>query len=121
MNKMVFGTFTWPENPEIYEEICTREPVYTKNDSGETVYSGLSAVRRTMKGSGVFAGSDAYAQFKTLAALVSQTTAAKLNHPVWGERSAYLMEIKSTMMPRENYVAYSFTFLEADSKGAIPN
>ena len=120
MNKMSFGSYTWPENPETYEEIALRDALYTKNDAGETVYAGLGPVRRTMTGSGVFTGSSAYANYKALAALVSQTTAAALNHPVWGERSAYLMEVRSTLEPREDYVAYRFTFREADSSGEIP-
>ena len=120
MDKMRFGSFVWPENPETYEEICTREPRYAKNDAGETEYAGLSQVRRTMKGSGAFTGSGAYASFKTLSAMVNQTEAAKLIHPVWGERNAYLVEIQSAMQPREDYVAYSFTFLEANSSGEIP-
>ena len=110
MDKMRFGSFVWPENPETYEEICTREPRYAR----------LSQVRRTMKGSGAFTGSGAYASFKTLSEMVNQTEAAKLIHPVWGERNAYLVEIQSAMQPREDYVAYSFTFLEADSSGEIP-
>jgi len=120
MNKLRFAAFTWPENPETYEESAAREPVYGKNDAGKTVYTGLSAVRRTIKGSGVFTGADAYANFKTLAAKVSQETAETLVHPVWGERSVYLVELQSTMEPRENYVAYRFTFLEADGDGAVP-
>lgn len=120
MNKMSFGTFTWPENPETYEEVCSRKPLYGKNEAGQTVYIGLSDLRRAMSGRGAFTGSQAYANFKALAALAGKTAAAKLNHPVWGERNAYLVELKSTMQPRENYVAYSFTFLEADSNGKIP-
>lgn len=120
MDKMRFGTFTWPENPERYEETCVREPVYTQNTDGEAVFSGLGPIKRTMTGSGAFAGSGAYTHFKALEALIGQTTAAALIHPVWGTRNAYLMELHSTMEPREDYVAYTFTFREADSSGKIP-
>lgn len=120
MTKMSFGTFTWPNNPERYEEKCTREPVYTQTEDGETEFSGMGPVKRIITGSGAFFGSNAYANFKTLLAQVSQTEPAILTHPIWGTRSAYLTELVSVMEPRENYVAYTFTFREADTSGAIP-
>ena len=120
MANMSFGTFTWPNDPEKYEEKCVREPVYTQTEEGETVFSGMGPVTRTITGSGAFFGSSAYANFKTLLALVSQAEPATLTHPVWGTRSVYLTELASSMEPREDYVTYTFTFREADESGAIP-
>lgn len=120
MDNMRFGSFTWPNNPERYEEKCIREPVYTQSDENDTVFSGMGPVKRTITGSGVFFGSNAYSNFKTLLALVSQNEPATLTHPIWGERSVYLIELTSAVEPREDYVAYSFMFREADSSGVIP-
>lgn len=120
MANLSFGTFTWPNDPEKYEEKVTREPVYTKDAEGNSFYSGMSPVRRRITGNGAFFGSNAYASFKALLAMVNQSEPAALNHPVWGSRSVYLTELTSSMEPRENYVAYSFTFLEAAADGTIP-
>ncbi len=120
MANLSFGTFIWPNDPQRYEEICVREPVYTQTEDGQTVFSGIGPVKRTITGSGAFFGSSAYKSFKALLALVSQEVPASLVHPIWGTRSVFLTELKSTMEPRENYVAYSFTFREADASGAIP-
>ena len=120
MDKMQFGTFVWPENPENYQEICIRKPVYTQTEDGTTVFSGMGVVKRTITGSGVFSGSGAYTKFQTLAARMKQTAPETLKHPVWGDRSAYLTELTSTLEARDDYVAYSFTFQEADSNGGIP-
>lgn len=114
MANLSFGTFTWPNNPEKYGEKVTREPIYLKDAEGNTSFSGMSAVKRTITGSGAFFGSDAYATFKALLAMVNQAEPATLTHPVWGSRRVYLTELVSGMEPREDYIAYSFTFLEAD-------
>lgn len=120
MANLMFGSFVWPNDPEKYQEKCVREPVYTQNDSGDATFSGMSAVKRTITGSGVFFGSNAYNNFKQLQALVSQRQAANLAHPVWGTRKGYLTELVSDLESRENYVAYSFTFLEAEADSLWP-
>lgn len=120
MNKMSFIDFAWPENPEQYHVTCYREPVYTTTDSGETVFSGMGPVKRTITGSGAFFGTGAYNSFKALAALIDETAPGTLTHPVWGEISAYLTELTLAQEPRADYVAYTFTFREADSTNAIP-
>ena len=116
---MKFGDFTWYSGPEKYQEKCTREPVYVRNEAGVTVFSGMSQVRRVITGSGTFVGRNAYTYFKALMAKVNLSEPAMLTHPIWGERSAYLTELTSVMEPRENFVAYTFTFVEADANGAV--
>lgn len=120
MEKMTFKTFTWPRNPETYSQSWEREPVYVKNESDETVFNGMGPKKLTITGSGCFLGSTAYADFKKLAALMEEASAGSLTHPVWGTVSVILTRLELTQEPRENYVAYRFTFREADSKGAIP-
>lgn len=115
MANMCFGSFTWPNDPEKYEEKCTREPVYTEDGDGNKVLSGVGPVKRTVTGSGAFFGATAYANFNALLALMDRGEAANLIHPVWGTRKAFLTELVSLMELRENFVAYSFTFQEAVS------
>lgn len=120
MTKMSFANFTWPNNPEQYEEVCVRQPRYIIVGNGEEEYAGLGPVVRVITGSGAFFGSDAYADFKTLQSQMELMEPAILTHPVWGTRRVYLTELKSRMEPKENYVAYSFEFREVDSSGKIP-
>lgn len=44
MDKLVFRSFTWPQNPEILRYSYSREPVYTKNAMGNVVFSGMGGV-----------------------------------------------------------------------------
>lgn len=120
MDKLVFKTFTWPVNPEVCQEAFEREPIYAKTDDGKSVFSGMGAMKRVITGSGAFFGSDAYANFSNLATLFADATLGTLTHPVWGARKVYFTELQMTQSPKEDYVAYSFTFTEADSDGAIP-
>ena len=120
MTNMKFGEFVWYTGPEKYQEKCTREPVYVKDEAGATVFSGMSRLRRVITGSGSFVGRNAYNYFKELMAMVNLAEPATLVHPIWGDRSVYLTELTSVMEPRENFVAYTFTFLEADADGTVP-
>jgi prophage DNA circulation protein len=120
MEKMTFKKFTWPRNPEVYNQSWEREPVYEKNEADEMAFTGMGPKKLTITGSGCFSGDTAYADFKKLAALMEEATTGSLVHPVWGTMTAYLTGLELTQEPRENYVAYRFTFREADSQGAIP-
>lgn len=120
MNKLKFKTFTWPNNPERLHVEYVREPVYEKNDAGDTMFVGMGPLRRTVTGSGAFFGSGAYDSFRELAALMGQSTPGSLIHPVCGTMNAYFTELKLSQEPRENFAAYTFAFREADSSGAIP-
>ena len=120
MANLSFGTFVWPNDPENYREKCVREPIYIQNDNGTTTFSGMSEVKRTITGSGAFFGSNAYSDFKQLLALVNQKQAANLQHPIWGTRKGYLTELISDLESREDYVAYSFTFLEEGTESLWP-
>lgn len=120
MDKLRYKTFTWPENPERYRVESKREPVYSKNEDGSVAFDGLGPRKRVVTGSGCFAGSGAYTNFKALEAMTAQTDAGELEHPVWGTMTAFFTELVMEQEPRADYVAYSFTFREADSSGAIP-
>lgn len=120
MEKMSYKGWVWPQNPEKFEQFFLREPVYVKNSSDVMVFTGMGPMKRTFTGSGTFFGSTAFEDFKALAALFAETTCGALVHPVWGTFQAYFTELEMTQEPRENEVAYRFTFREADANDAIP-
>lgn len=120
MEKLVFKTFTWPVNPEKYQEAFTRDPVYDKTDSGDSVFSGMGPMKRVITGSGAFFGSNAYTQFNNLAAVFAEAAKGTLTHPVCGSRTVYFTRLQMMQSPKSDYVAYSFEFTEADADGAIP-
>ena len=120
MDKLKFKTFTWPTNPEVYQENFLREALYAKTDAGDSVFSGMGPMKRVISGSGAFFGTDAYTNFNTLAALFAEKTAGDLIHPVCGSRRVYFTELQMAQSPKSDYVAYSFEFREVDADGAIP-
>lgn len=120
MSNFSFKTFTWPINPEVYNEYYERDAIYAKADTGDTVFSGMGEMKRVITGSGAFFGTDAFENFKKLATLFEDAAAGTLTHPVWGARTVFFTELQMTQPPKADYVAYSFTFKEADSTGALP-
>lgn len=120
MDKLVFKSFTWPVNPETYQETWAREAVYEKNEAGDLVFSGMGERKRVITGSGVFFGAGAAENFQKLAEIFEDAGAGTLTHPVWGKRTVYFTGLQMTQSPRADHVAYSFTFQEADSEGALP-
>lgn len=120
MDKLKYKFWTWPENPEIFLIDAVMEPMYTVEDDGTIQYQGLGPLCRVITGSGVFHGADASEDFNALAVIMATGTAGDLVHPVWGTISAYLTGLKMEEGSRENYIAYSFTFREADESGTIP-
>ena len=120
MNKLIYKSFVWPQNPDHYQMQFVREPVYQKNEAGETVFTGMGPMKRVITGSGSFIGPTAYGDFQELAETFSDATYGALVHPVFGSCRVYFTELQVTQQPRENYVAYKFEFREADEDGAIP-
>lgn len=120
MNKLRFKTFVWPQNPHTCREEFLREPVYVRNELGETVFSGMTQMKRTVTGSGAFFGEHAYERFQALAELFAENSTGELIHPLWGTRVVWFTELEVTQEPRVDYVSYRFTFREADANGGIP-
>ena len=119
MEKLKFKDFVWPRNPEVYKVRYDHEFVYQEVAEDVLELKGLSEVRRTVTGSGVFTGGSAYSDFKKLEALCAQKNAGALIHPVWGTVTAFFKELELNQDSRENYVAYSFKFLELTSEGTV--
>ena len=120
MNKLIYKSFTWPRNPEHYRHSYVREPVYGKNEEGETVFTSMGPEKLTVTGSGSFFGDTAYADFQALIKVFEESTSGELVHPVWGTVKCYFTRLELTQEPKHNYVAYEFEFREADADGAIP-
>lgn len=120
MYKMSFKGVDWPRNPDHYCQEYLREPVYSKDSSNNTVFTGMGPLKLTVTGSGAFFGTNAYDNFKVLSNLFSQSTVGALYHPVWGTVQAFFTKLELTQEPKPDYVAYSFEFKGADEKGAIP-
>lgn len=119
MANLKFKDFTWPNDPEVYREVTTREPQYTTQD-GTSTYTGMGYLHRTITGSGAFLGQRACADMKTLVDLAEQTTPGYLIHPIWGSRYCYLTKLEIEQDSQSDLVRYSFAFTEAHSDGTIP-
>lgn len=120
MDRMQFKTFVWPENPETFRIRAVRSPRYTINDTQDYVYGGLGPMCRVISGSGVFCGEYAVQNYNTMQVLMANGTVGELKHPLWGTMKAFLTGLTMDMEGREGYIAYSFTFREADEEGIIP-
>ena len=119
MDFLSFKTFVWPQNPTTYREVATRTPEYYTQD-GETYYRGMSDLKRTISGSGVFYGEDAYEQYLKLQKLMTEISAGNLAHPIFGIRYCYFTLLEVTQEPKENYVSYRFEFTQALLNGEVP-
>ena len=119
MDFLSYKTFVWPQNPHTYREVTTRTPKYYTQD-GETYFDSMSDLKRTITGSGVFYGSDAFTQYKKLQKLAEDGSAGNLEHPIFGIRYCYLTLLEVTQEPKENYVSYRFEFTQARLNGEIP-
>lgn len=119
MEKLKYKTFVWPHNPHTYRDEQIREPLFRKTGD-EDVFYGMTPVKRTITGSGVFFGGKAYEQFRELEKIFTDNTAGDLIHPVWGKCHCYFTALELTQEPRNEYVSYRFTFTGALPNGEIP-
>lgn len=119
MDKLIYKTFVWPQNPHTYKEEFQREPQYSTVD-GVTRFDGMGDMKKIITGSGVFYGEDAFDQFKKLSLLFEETNPGNLQHPIWGITYCYFTGLEMTQEPKDNYVSYQFTFTGALSNGIVP-
>ncbi len=120
MGKLAFHTFTWPENPESYQVVRRREPIFLQNESGVYEFSALAGPKRVISGSGVFTGPLAWENFGYLEELLMAGTLGTLIQPNGERLKAYLLELTTQEDSRADYVRYHFSFREADESGKIP-
>lgn len=109
---MQFGTFTWPNDPEIFRMKFTRKVTVAAGGNGLWTVSNVARLGRTFECEGVFFGSSAYQSIHALATLYIAGTPARLVHPHWDAVTALLSEMEVTEGPGENLVKYKLTFLE---------
>lgn len=120
MPNLQYKTFVWPQNPSTYSQRILRTPVYFQKDDGTVLFAGLSGVKRSITGSGVFTGTSAVSKYQELEALALIPTSGKLTHPTLGELTCYFTQLKMTQEPENNVIHYEFTFTQADGDDAIP-
>ena len=113
MLKMRFGSFVWPNNPRTYTLSCKRETAVHKIPMGGFAVQDLGRTATVMQGEGEFFGAGAYDTFQELLSVFQKGGQQMLVHPVWQTASAYFTELTLTQEPRDDYVAYRFTFCEA--------
>lgn len=121
MEKLKFKDFTFPENPETMSIQFVRPVLFERKTDGTVEFYGLGPGCRTLTGSGAFFGPLAYTRFITLSNMVYDSSPGTLELPILQDWSAYLTQVEATQTPTENYVAYRFTFREADAKGRVMN
>ena len=113
MLKMRFGSFVWPNNPRTYTLSCKRQTAVHKIPMGGFAVQDLGRTATVMQGEGEFFGAGAYDTFQELLSVFQKGGQQMLVHPVWQTASAYFTELELTQEPRDDYVAYRFTFCEA--------
>lgn len=120
MANLKFKNFVWPQDPDEYTERVRRTPVYEETAEGGIHFTGLSGVKRTITGAGVFQGPEAVENWKALETLAAKPSTGDLVHPVWGTRNCYFTELEMTSQPRPDVIHYRFTFTWADENNDIP-
>ena len=112
LTPMRFKNFTWPHNPESCTLEFRRRLAVHRVPFGSCVLQDLGSAYRVLRGNGVFAGPDAYDQFRMLSDVFRQEGAGLLVHPVWHTERAYFAALAVTEEPLPDYVRYTFEFWE---------
>ena len=112
LTPMRFKEFTWPHNPEVYTMEYRRRIAVHQVPFGSCVMQELGSACRVLKGEGVFAGENAYAQFRRLAEVFREEGPGLLVHPVWRTERAYFAFLEAAEEPRPDFVRYRFEFWE---------
>ena len=97
---MQFRNFIWPNEPSSLRVTSRRRTALLEEPGGGWTLQDLGTAARTVTGEGVFFGETAYESLRTLEALL-------------GTLQAVLTELEGEQEPRENFVRYRFTFVEA--------
>ena len=119
MDKLIYKTFVWPQNPHTYKEESIRQPHFFTVDH-QTYYEGMGQMQRIITGEGTFFGENAISDFQELANLFENGDPGNLQHPQWGIRYCYFTRLELTQEPKENCVSYRFEFTQASANGQVP-
>ena len=108
---MQFRTFVWPNNPEKLQ-ITFHRKTEVEPYNGMWTVSNIARMPRVFTGEGIFFGEDAYSAFSSLAVMFYDGKAGTLILPSWSSATALLTDLTVTEEPAENFLRYSFSFLE---------
>ena len=120
LETMRYKEYVWPVNPHTYREERILEPEYSKDELGNDVFNGMKPVQLRISGAGAFWGDTAASDFRRLASYFIDEEPGDLVHPLWGTRYCYFTNLKMTQEPKENYIAYEFTFEQSHANGFLP-
>ncbi len=112
LSPMRYKDFVWPHNPRVYQIAYKRRLVAHKVPMGDYLLQDMGLEHRVLRGEGIFAGKNAYSDFRRLASLFYEGTAGMLIHPLWQEANARFAELELLQEPMPNWVKYSFCFWE---------
>lgn len=113
LNTMRYKTFTWEYNPERCSYSCEKSYAnhkYPELLGGELEDMDVNSV--IISGTGEFFGENAYKRWQELVAVFQENGVGSFYHPVYSDvTEALLIELKSDMEPRDDYIRYTFTFV----------
>ncbi|BAK99092.1 hypothetical protein OBV_18940 [Oscillibacter valericigenes Sjm18-20] len=112
LTPMRYKDYVWPHNPETYSVTWQKKIAVHKVPFGRYCMQELGSSYRVMRGGGVFVGTDAYQEFRRLAAVFDEDGAGLLVHPVWQAAGAYFVSLQLTEEPMPDFVRYTFEFWE---------
>ena len=112
LTPMRYKDYTWPHNPEVYSVEHRRRMAAYQVPGGASVLQDLGRSYRVLRGEGVFAGENAYEQFRELTEVFRDSGPGLLVHPVWQAERVWFVSLTVTEEPLPDYVRYSFEFWE---------
>ena len=116
LRPMQYKGFVWPHNPRTYTITYDRQVAVHKVPFGRYAMQDLGMTHRVMRGEGEFVGPEAYDTFRALASVFYEGGPGTLLHPVWQSAQVYFVALALTQEPRKDYVRYTFTFWETNSR-----
>lgn len=114
LSSMRYKTFTWPNNPS--ECKYSVDKAYAKHKYPELAgveVEDMDNNAAVITGSGEFFGPNAYSQWQQLLEVFNQHGVGGFYHPLYPNIHTVLMtKLDMSVEPREDYVAYTFEFVE---------
>ncbi len=112
MKKLIFGSFTWPNNPTKMTFKCTKnlKDFFIPNKGDQLQSFGQNA--RILTGEGEFFGTTAFVSYFRIYSLFEAGIPKDLFVPGFANYMAYLTEFNLVGEPGPETVKYTFTFIE---------
>ena len=118
LSPMRFKSYVWPHNPKTFEVTEKRRLSVNPIPFGRHWVTDMGTDCRVLRGEGEFAGAGAYEEFMRLKAVFDEGTPGVLVHPVWKSVKVWFAELSLIQEPLEDYVRYSFEFVEDGEQGS---